>query len=354
MVKRLKSRGRRRHPIGQCRVRDFYAKTRKDNEPSPTQPKTYQTSEEQIRGSAHEDSKKQSRAGSQKANRERGEQNAKSKEQFRRAREHAKESKGQKQSADKGQASQKKGPFASFRIRKQTSQHGGPRWAIDLRFFLLEVRDVRVFRNAPDWSPVSKLKLPALVLTPDRDPFGLKRRFILPLDRTRTRMERRIRETLTAVLATGVKRILFRDDRVDFTKWNPSEWGLGDKRLRRSQIVIAKTDLEAFRGLINDWTAKAMKYPEDNVILTQTRKRADALNKAAQKRRQKAGHIAKTGKLVGGTIVHQNDRIIFRTGKRSFGVEPDGLGTVTKVNSIHIRVALDSGKTVTIPTGVGQ
>lgn len=94
-----------------------------------------------------------------------------------------------------------------------------------------------------------------------------------------------------------------------------------------------------------------MKYPEDNVILTQTRKRADALNKAAQKRRQKAGHIAKTGKLVGGTIVHQNDRIIFRTGKRSFGVEPDGLGTVTKVNSIHIRVALDSGKTVTIPTG---
>ena len=322
-----------------------------DKEPSPTQTKTAQTSEEKTQGSAHEDSKEKSRAKSRKADGEHAEQKDKSKEEFRRARERAKESKGRKQSADKDQANQKKGPFASFRIRKETPQPGGPRWAIDLRFFLLEVRDVRVFRNAPDWNPVSKLKLPGLVVTPNRDPLGLKRRLILPLDRTRTRMERQIRETLAAVLATGVKRILFRDDRINSTKWNPSEWGLGDKRLRRSQIVIAKTDLETFRSLINDWTGKAMKYPEDNLILTQTRKRADVLNKAAQKRRQKGGHIAKTGTLVGGTIVHQNDRIIFRRGKRSYGVEPDDLGTVTKINSIHIRVALDSGKTVTIPTG---
>jgi conjugative relaxase-like TrwC/TraI family protein len=273
------------------------------------------------------------------------------KEELRQARERAQKSKDQKKAGDKAQTSQTKRPFASFRIRKETPQQAGPRWAIDLRFFRLEVRDVRAFRNAPDWSPIAKLKLPGLVVTPNRDPLGLKRRLILPLDRTRTRMERQIRETLAAVLATGVKRILFRDDRFNSTKWNASEWGLGDKRLRRSQIVIAKTDLEAFRGLINDWTGKAMKYPEDNVILTQTRKRADVLNKAAQKRRQKGGHIAKTGTLVGGTIVHQNDRIIFRRGKRSYGVEPDDLGTVTKINSIQIRVALDSGKTVTIPTG---
>jgi hypothetical protein len=212
------------------------------------------------------------------------------------------------------------------------------------------VRDVQVFRSAPNWNPVSRLKLPGIVVTPNPDPLGLKRRFVLPLDRMRTRMERQIRETLAAVLATGVKRVLFRDDRVNSTRWNPSEWGLGEKRLRRSQIVIADTDLAAFRGLLNDWTGKAMKYPEDNLILTQTRKRAEALNKAAQKRRQKAGHVAKVGTLVGKTIVHQNDRIIFRRGKRSYGVEPDDLGTVTQVNSIRLRVKLDSGKTVTIPT----
>jgi SAM-dependent methyltransferase len=325
-------------------------RTAQDQGPSPEQARTDQTSDKKTPGT-HEDSKEKSRADKRKEQGENPGQKDESKEESRRARERSKASKGQEQSAEKEQASQKKGPFASFRIRKEEPQQGPPRWAIDLRFFRLEVRDVHLFRSAPNWNPVSKLKLPGLVVTPNPDPLGLKRRFVLPLDRARIRMQRQIRETLAAVLATGVKRILFRDDRVNSTQWKPGEWGLGDKQLRRSQIVIADTDLAAFRGLLNDWTGKAMKYPEDNVILTQTRKRADVLNKAAQKRRKKGGHIAKTGTLVGGTIVHQNDRIIFRRGKRSYGVEPDDLGTVTKINSIHIRVALDSGKTVTIPTG---
>jgi conjugative relaxase-like TrwC/TraI family protein len=322
-----------------------------DQETAPDRTKAAQAREEKHQGKEQEEAKGKSRAEERKTQGEHAGQKDQTKQESRRERKRAQESEGQKQSADKEKASQKRGPFASFRIRKEEPPHGAPRWAIDLRFFLLEVREVRVFRSAPDWNPVSKLKLPALVVTADRDPLGLKRRLILPLDRTRTRMERQIRETLVAVLATGVKRILFRDDRVNSTKWNPSEWGLGEKRLRRSQIVIADTDLEAFRGLLNDWTGKAMKYPEDNLILTQTRKRAEALNKAAQKRRHKAGHIAKVGTLVGNTIVHQNDRIIFRRGKRGYGVEPDDLGTVIKINSISLRVKLDTGKTVTIPTG---
>jgi conjugative relaxase-like TrwC/TraI family protein len=321
-----------------------------DQEPSPEPARADPIVEKKTSGT-HENTKEKSRTDKRKERGEHPGQKDKSKEESRRARERSKASKDQEQSAAKEKASQTKGPFASFRIRKEEPQQGPPRWAIDLRFFRLEVRDVQVFRSAPNWNPVSKLKLPGLVVTPNPDPLGLKRRFVLPLDRMRTRMERQVRETLAAVLATGVKQVLFRDDRVNSTRWNSSEWGLGEKRLRRSQIVIADTDLAAFRGLLNDWSGKAMKYPEDDLILTQTRKRAESLNKAAQKRRHKAGHIAKVGTLVGNTIVHQNDRIIFRRGKRSYGVEPDDLGTVTQINSIRLRVKLDSGKTVTIPTG---
>lgn len=321
-----------------------------DQEPSPEPARADPIVEKKTSGT-DENNKEKSRTDKRKERGEHPGQKDKSKEESRRARERSKASKDQEQSAAKEKASQTKGPFASFRIRKEEPQQGPPRWAIDLRFFRLEVRDVQVFRSAPNWNPVSKLKLPGIVVTPNPDPLGLKRRFVLPLDRMRTRMERQIRETLAAVLATGVKRVLFRDDRVNSTRWNPSEWGLGEKRLRRSQIVIADTDLAAFRGLLNDWSGKAMKYPEDNLILTQTRKRAEALNKAAQKRRHKAGHIAKVGTLVGNTIVHQNDRIIFRRGKRGYGVEPDDLGTVIKINSISLRVKLDTGKTVTIPIG---
>jgi len=322
-----------------------------DQETAPDRTKAAQAREEEHQGKEQEEAKGKSRAEERKAQGEHAEQNDQTKQESRRQRERAEESKRQEQSGDKGTARQNKGTFASFRIRKEQPQQGPPRWAIDLRFFRLEVQDTRIFRSAPDWNLASKLKLPALVVTANSDPLGIKRRLILPLDRIRSRMSRQIRETLAAVLATGVKRVLFRDDRVNSTKWNPSEWGLGEKRLRRSQIVIADTDLEAFRGLLNDWTGKAMKYPEDNLILTQTRKRAEALNKAAQKRRHKAGHIGKVGTLVGNTIVHQNDRIIFRRGKRLYGVEPDDLGTVIKINSITLQVKLDTGKTVTIPTG---
>lgn len=92
-----------------------------------------------------------------------------------------------------------------------------------------------------------------------------------------------------------------------------------------------------------------MRYSEDNLILTQTGIKADVLNRITQQMRKKGGKIGKKRNMIGGCAVHDNDRIIFRAGNRTNGIEPKDVGTVTKINSVLIRVILDTGKTVEVP-----
>ncbi len=146
-----------------------------------------------------------------------------------------------------------------------------------------------------------------------------------------------------------MRRIFFIDERLGSSSRDDEGWNSGSKRLYRSQVVIAKSASRVWRALIKDWVRDGLKYPEDNLILTQTRIKDDAMNRITQQMRKKGGKIGKKRTVIGGCGVHDNDRIIFRAGNRTFGIEPRDVGTVSKINSVLIRVLLDNGKTVEVP-----
>ena len=324
-------------------------KTHEQTEEKAEQKKDQPKDQEKVKDKPQDKSQGTAQDKTREQTEEKAEGKAKEEEKARRKRSRGQKAKRPKQAKKAKRSKQRRSPFAIFRIRERTPRRGPPRWAIDLRFFSVEVRNKRVFPRAWECNPASKLRFPALVITPDRDPLGLKRRFTIPLDRTRARVLGKIGEVIRDTFAAGVRRILFIDDRLGSSSLDDGGWDSGSKRLFRSQVVIAKSVGRVWRALIKDWVRNGLKYPEDSLILTQTRIKADILNRITQQMRKKGGKIGKKRHMIGGCAVHDNDRIIFRSGNRTYGTEPKDVGTVTKINSVLIRVLLDNGKTVEVP-----
>ena len=239
-------------------------------------------------------------------------------------------------------------PLVVVRIRDQVPRLGQPILSLDLRFFTLELRRERVFPNAPWWSPLQRVRLPVLVSKINHDPFGLKRRLTIPLDRVRRDTACKIQETIRSALGAGARMLLLNDERFDSLVDTLGRVRTELRRATRPRIVIADTVSQTWRTLLRDWCARGISRPEDVVILTETSHAAEKLNKAAQELRRRSGQIGLTRITVKGVTLSDNDRIIFKTGFRDL-VEPHEAGTVTKISKKRIRISLDSGKKLDFP-----
>lgn len=113
-------------------------------------------------------------------------------------------------------------------------------------------------------------------------------------------------------------------------------------------LSVQETKKEAIGALINDWKAKGIEKPVENIMLAGTNVDVRELNERAQAARYSAGKLGKAVALVNGTHFHEGDRVLFTKNSRRFGVENGTLATIEKLASSAIHARLDTGKEVKI------
>ncbi len=117
------------------------------------------------------------------------------------------------------------------------------------------------------------------------------------------------------------------------------------------RLTIGKNKLDTLRKLVAHWAETGgVKQPQDHLILTQTRREAQALNLRCQRERQAQRKVAQHGGVrVAEGYIYRGDRVLFHKSYRAAGVENGHQGTVLSVNPLtrRITVRLDHW----VPTG---
>jgi Ti-type conjugative transfer relaxase TraA len=119
----------------------------------------------------------------------------------------------------------------------------------------------------------------------------------------------------------------------------------------RGRLFVGDERKDAREQLIRDWSAEGVEYPEDNLILSGTRKEVALLNKSAQEKRQEAGKLGETNYPVEGFLVYEGDRVKFTKNHKALNLFNGDFGTITHIddNNHVLQVELDRGQLVTVP-----
>lgn len=115
--------------------------------------------------------------------------------------------------------------------------------------------------------------------------------------------------------------------------------------------TVGETREESMRQLISQW--KEDKVPvKETLILAGTKDEVKKLNNLAQDSRKKAGELGDLSVKVGEEKIHRGDRVMITKNQAKLGVYNGDKGTVTAIlpGMGMLRVKLDTGKSVTIPT----
>ncbi len=128
-------------------------------------------------------------------------------------------------------------------------------------------------------------------------------------------------------------------------------------------LVTVLDDIdEALESLVNDWAEIGIRTPEKSIVLVAANDQSEAANKLCQQRRIAAGQLdpshrikirddREDGQASYRNVVHVGDRILFTRNDRRFNVRNGFVGTVTGIQRLMRRIAvqLDNGETVVIP-----
>ncbi len=99
----------------------------------------------------------------------------------------------------------------------------------------------------------------------------------------------------------------------------------------KGDLVITKERNDAIKKLISDWAEQSIKDPANSVVIAQTNKEVDLLNRLCQEERSKAGLIYGRGIEVNGRKFHRGDRVIFRGTDGLIGVKNGYRGSVISI-----------------------
>jgi len=104
---------------------------------------------------------------------------------------------------------------------------------------------------------------------------------------------------------------------------------------KRGLLTVEADRRKAMGSLITAWKEQGIERPQDQMILTGTRKEAAILNRMAQEERQKAGRLTGDGIAIPGTNerLYEGDRLLFTKKSRLHGVQNGSLGNVIEADA---------------------
>ena len=250
--------------------------------------------------------------------------------------------------------------FAVLKISQKPSRFGPSSWGIDLWLVGIELTSKRPFKDSPKWNPLHDLKVPAFAVHNQMQPVKAVRRISIPLKQTTHAAADQIKGAVRASFKLGARIVLMNDQRVKNWGQHLDEGLKLARQLRAPQTLVAKTDRQLWRGLLEDWEKGGLVRPDKNLMITASQAKADRLNKAAQESRLKEGRLGKQSLDVHGVGIHLNDRVILNRVETFSEVMLRGrgllkvrnlaksgdTGTVTDIRSDGFSLRLDSGVTV--------
>jgi conjugative relaxase-like TrwC/TraI family protein len=249
----------------------------------------------------------------------------------------------------------------------------------------LAVEKKTLFRKAPKWSPLSRIKIPRLRIRSNKNLVRLTSKTILVVDEAGMVGTRQMKTILDAAKKAGAKVVLVGDAKqlqpidaggpfraiakklgeakLTEIKRQEKEWarevvtlfsqGKAGEALERCNkeglVSISRTRAQAMNSLISDWKRDGIERPAANLILANTNAEAKALNDLAQQERKKVGRLGASPITIDGTAFHKGDRVLFTKNARGFGVMNGNLGSVTRLSEDSMTVLIDEGQEVTIP-----
>jgi len=141
-----------------------------------------------------------------------------------------------------------------------------------------------------------------------------------------------------------------RDAVHDFANGRASQ-GL-DAYHARGLLTVTSDRQELREKLIKDWAAAGgVSNPKEHLILANTNREVDMLNKLAQEKRHDAGELAKRHTSINEKRFFERDRILFGQNDNRLKVKNGMCGTLTRIDLLrkNLTVTLDNQKTVTFP-----
>lgn len=111
-------------------------------------------------------------------------------------------------------------------------------------------------------------------------------------------------------------------------------------------LSITKTKEAAVAEVIQDWSLRGLKRPQDHLIIAETPEDAQVLNRLVQAKLIAEEKLGKTAVKVGTEYIRKGDRVKFQETSRTYGVTKNGMGTVKHIDPITkvAMVRLDTGK----------
>ena len=105
---------------------------------------------------------------------------------------------------------------------------------------------------------------------------------------------------------------------------------------QRGLLTIESDRRKAMESLISAWKEQGIENPEQQLILTGTRKEAAILNRMAQEERKEAGRLQGQGIAIPGTNekLYEGDRVLFTKKSRVYGVQNGSLGDVIEADAL--------------------
>jgi conjugative relaxase-like TrwC/TraI family protein len=120
--------------------------------------------------------------------------------------------------------------------------------------------------------------------------------------------------------------------------------------IQRGRYHESPSKEETAQRLIEVWAEKYQDKPRTGLIVAATNQWNDHLNLAAQESRLKAGFLGPETVPVGTENFRTGDRVLFTGKSNDIGVLKGDLGTVTAVQGSQLKVDLDTGRQVAVPT----
>lgn len=234
------------------------------------------------------------------------------------------------------------------------------------------------FWKAPDWSPLSKVRLPTI--DPHRKGLTLDEKTVLVIDEAGMVGTRQMHQLMTHVQKAGSKLVLVGDEKqlqpidaggpfgaisreigtaklTDIVrqreKWQRQAVkdfanGEATKGLeayaRRGFVSVATHQEAARKALLDAWQKKGLEAPEKNLIVAATNADAKALNQKIQALRlEKEGPADRAKVRIDGQDFFGGDRILFTRNSQPIGVKNGTLGTILSVGH-KVTVTLDNGE----------
>ncbi|MBE9117265.1 AAA family ATPase [Lusitaniella coriacea LEGE 07157] len=114
----------------------------------------------------------------------------------------------------------------------------------------------------------------------------------------------------------------------------------------RGLLSIAETKEAAIEAVVQEWSERGLKRPQEHLMIAETMEEVRILNRLAQSKLVEAGNIGKTAVRVGGESIRKGERVKFRETSRTYGVMKNGMGTVRHIDPISkvAVVRLDTGR----------